>query len=146
MPEHLNNKMLTLKNTMLTASTSSTRVHEICSLDIDFLEKLPTHYTFHFLKITETARQGKLRPAVELTHFPDNNLCVCYHMDVYLKRTKARRKTEGQLLHSFISPHKFVTTQIVCQWIVEVLSLSGIDTSIFGPTQQDQPPYQKPGC
>ena len=96
MPEHLNDKMLTLKNTMLIASTSSTRVHEICSLDIDFLEKLPTHYTFHFLKITETARQGKLRPAVELTHFPDNNLYVCHHIDVYLKRTKAWRKTEGQ--------------------------------------------------
>ena len=63
---------------------------------------LQTH-TFHFSKITNTARQGKLRPPVELTQFSDKNLCVCRHMDVYLERTKAWKKHEGQLLLSFIN-------------------------------------------
>ena len=123
--------MLTLKTTMLIALTSSNTAHEICSLNINFLVKHPTHYTFHFTKITKTARQGKLRPPVELIQFSDKNLCVCHHIDVYLERTEAWRKNEGQLLLSFISPHKFVTTQTVSRWIVEVLSLSGIDTSVF---------------
>ena len=50
-PEHLNDKMLILKTTMVIALIPSTTAHEICSLNIDFLVKLPTHYTFHFPKI-----------------------------------------------------------------------------------------------
>ena len=131
MPENLSDKMMTPKTTMLIALTSSNRAHEICSLNIDFLVKHPTHYTFHFSKITKTARQGKLRPPVELIQFSDKNLCLCHHIDVYLERTEAWRKNEGQLLLSFISPHKFVTIQTVSRWVVEVLSLSGIGTSVF---------------
>ena len=51
MPEHINDKMLTLKTTLLLALTSSPRAHEICSLG--FLVKLATYYTFHFSKITK---------------------------------------------------------------------------------------------
>ena len=69
MPENLSDKMLTPKTTMLIALTSSNRAHEICSLNIDFLVKHPTHYTFHFSKITKTARQGKLRPPVSVSVF-----------------------------------------------------------------------------
>ena len=47
------------------------------------------------------------------------------------KEQRLGEKNEGQLLLSFISHHKFVTTQIVSRWIVEVLSLPGIDTEIF---------------
>ena len=74
--------------------TSSTRAHEKCSLNKDFLMKLPTH-TFHFSKITKTARHGELRPSLELTNFSGKNLCVCHRIDVYLERTKAWRKIKG---------------------------------------------------
>ena len=53
------------------------------------------------------------------------------YIDVYLERTKVWRKNEGQLFLSFISPHKFVTTQTDSRWILKVLSLSGTDTSVF---------------
>ena len=43
-------KKLNLETTMLIVLTSSTRAHEICSLNIDLFVKLPTHYTFHFSK------------------------------------------------------------------------------------------------
>ena len=131
MPEKLSDKMITLKLTMLIALTSSTRAHEICYLDKNFLTKHTSVYTFHFAKITKTARQGRLRPPVELKSFPDKNLCVCHCIDVYLERTKPWRKNEGQLLLSFVEPHQCITTQTVSRWIVEILTLSGIDTSIF---------------
>ena len=57
MPEHINDKMLTLKTTLLLALTSSPRAHEICSLG--FLVKLAT-YTFHFSKITKLQSNVKL--------------------------------------------------------------------------------------
>ena len=88
-------------------------------------------YTFHFAKITKTARQRRLRPPVELKRFPDKNLCVCHCIDVYLERTQPWRKNEGQLLLSFVETHQCITTQTVFRWIVEILTLSGIDTSIF---------------
>ena len=104
--------MLTLKTTMLIVLTSSTRAHEKCSLNIDFLMKLLTH-TFHFSKITKTARHGELRLSLELTNFSGKNLCVCHYIDVYLERTKAWRKNKGHFLLSFINPNKFLTTQAV---------------------------------
>ena len=73
MPEHLNDKILTLKTTMLLALTFSTRAH----------------YIFHFSKITKTAKEGKLRPPVQLTQLSDKSLCACHYIDVYLERTKA---------------------------------------------------------
>ena len=53
------------------------------------------------------------------------------YIDVYSERTKVWRKNEGQLFLSFISSHRFITTQTDSRWIVKVLSLSRIDTSVF---------------
>ena len=94
-PKHLYDKMLTGKLTLLIALTSSTMTHKIYSLNKTFLVKHLAHYTFHFLKLTKTAWQGKLRPPVELTQFPYKNLCVYHIIDVYLKRKKAWLKNEG---------------------------------------------------
>ena len=96
-----------------------------------FLSETRNILYISFLKNYKTAKQCKLRPPVEWNQFSDKNLCVCHHLDVYLERTKAWWKNEGQLLLSLITPHKFVTTQTVSCCIVEVLSLSGIGTSVF---------------
>lgn len=85
MTEHLNNKMLAPKTTMFIALTFSIRAHELCSLNIEFLMKLPTHHTFHISKVTKTARQSKLRPPVESAQFSDKKLCACHHIDAYLE-------------------------------------------------------------
>ena len=93
MPKYLNDKMMTLKLTMLIALASSARAHETSSLNIDFLVKHPAHYSFHLKKNNrKTARQGQLRLPVELTQFSDKNICVCHHIDVYLERAKVWRK------------------------------------------------------
>ena len=96
-PKHLYDKMLTVKLTMLIALTSPTMAHEIHSLDKFVLVKHLAHYTFHFSKLIKTAKQGKLRSPVELTQFPNKNLCVCHHTDVYLERKKVWLKNEGKL-------------------------------------------------
>ena len=56
---------------------------------------------------------------------------MCHCTDVYLEKTKPWRKNEGQLLLSFVEPHQCITTQTVSSSTVEILTLSGIDTSIF---------------
>lgn len=60
MPEYLNYEMLIFNLIMLVALISPTRAHETCSLNIDFLVKYSSHYTFHFSNITKTTSKGKL--------------------------------------------------------------------------------------
>ena len=128
----LSDKLLTFKLTMLLALTAATRASEICNLDIHYLVKHTSGYTFHFSKITKTARRGKPRPHIKYCVFPDNKiLCVCHHIDLYLERSKSWRNNENQLLLSFVNPHKAVTTSIVSRWIVEVFTFSVIDTQKF---------------
>jgi len=88
--ENISDKMLTLKLTLLLALTLSARSHEICCLDIRYLVKHYTGYTFHFGEITKTARKGKLRSPIKLSQFKENKeLCVCNYIDLYLDRSSS---------------------------------------------------------
>jgi len=123
---------LTQKLAMLLALTSAARAHEICFLDTSLLVKYHTGYTFHFRKFTKVATRSKPRPPIKFSHFQNKNLCVCFHIDLYLKRSVSwRSQGESQLLLSFVNPHKPVKPCTVSKWIIEVLSAAEIDTSTF---------------
>jgi pheromone shutdown protein TraB len=50
----------------------------------------------------------------------------------YLYRTATLRgSTSTRLLISYVKPHGAVTTNTLSRWIKQLLTLSGIDTSIF---------------
>ena len=94
-------------------------------LDIRYLVKHSSGYTFQFSRVTRTARRGKPRTPIKYCVFQDNkNLCVCHHIDLYLDRSKDWRNNEQQLLLSFVNPHKAVSTSTLSRWIVEVLKYS----------------------
>ena len=76
----LSDKMLTLKLTMLLAITSASRAHEICMLDLT--------YMFQFPQVTKTTKTDKLRLPIKYHSFANKTLCVCEHLDVYIKRSK----------------------------------------------------------
>ena len=129
---NISDKMLTLKLTMLLALVSAARAHEITYLNLKFLVKHTSEYSFHFGKPTKVDRRSRTRPPIKLRHFRENsNLCVCHHIDLYMERSKSWRSENDQLLLSFIKPHKPVTSSTVSRWIIEVLSLAGIDTETF---------------
>jgi len=46
-------------------------------------------------------------------------------------RTKERRNNETFLLLGLVKPHKPVKSCTIARWMVEILSLAGIDTSTF---------------
>ena len=117
---------------MLLALTSTARAHGITFIDTTYLVKHDLKYIFRFGKPTKVCKPGKLRPPLELSHFSqDKNLCVCHHIDLYIERTKPWRKGTGQLLLSYINPHRPVVTSTVSGWIIKTLSLAGVDTSTF---------------
>ena len=129
---NISDKSLTLKLTMLLVLTSAARAHEICFLDSKYLVKHSSGYTFHFGRPTKTSNRNRIKPPMKFYPYePDLNLCVCHHIDLYMKRTLSWRKGDSQLLVSFINPHKPVKIATISRWIMEVLSLSGIDTNTF---------------
>ena len=70
-------KPLTLKLTMILALTSATRAHEIACLDIRYLVRHHSGYSFHFGKPTKTTKKGNLRPPLSFSPFGDDTQFVC---------------------------------------------------------------------
>ena len=125
-------KLLTYKLAMLLALTSAARSHEMIFLNTKFLVKHHTEYSFHFGKPTKVARPGRPRPPLKFSHFTaDKNLCVCHHIDLDLSRSQTWRSKQSQLLLSFVEPDKLVQSSMVSRWVIETLSLAGIDTKTF---------------
>lgn len=56
---------------------------------------------------------------------------VCFHNDQYIKKTNNIWNGENQLLLGAVSPHKVVSAQKISWQLVYILTLAGIDTSIF---------------
>ena len=117
---------------MLLALTGSARAHEICYLDICYLIRHSSAYSFHFLKTRKAARKNEITPPIKYLNFKSSkNLSVCHHIDLYIQRTQNIRNGENQLLLGKISSHKAVSTKTILRSLVHVLSLAGIDISTF---------------
>ena len=128
----ISDKLLSLKLVTLLALTSASRASEICQLDIRYLAKHTAWYSFTLAKPTKTHKPGKTFPVVKYFKFSDDlGLCVCHTIDLYLTRTEKWRKEESQMLLSYISPHKKVSTDTVSRWIKQCIRQAGIDTAVF---------------
>ena len=54
-----------------------------------------------------------------------------YVYNEYIKRTEPLRENNTKLFISFVKPHNSVSKDTLSRWLKNLLSLSGIDTSIF---------------
>ena len=64
--------------------------------------------------------------------FPENpKICVIPCLTTYVERTKGLRKST-QLLMSFISPHKAISSQSVSRWLSRALRMAGIELNYTG--------------
>ena len=98
----------TLKLTMLLGLASAATSSEIDFLDIRYLIKHSSGYTFHFGKSTKHPR------FIKFYIFKENqSLYVCQCIDLYLERTKQMRGQNSQLLLSFVKPHGPVSTPTI---------------------------------
>lgn len=117
---------------MLLALSSASRASEIGQLNISYMSKQPSYYSFTLSKPTKVQKPGDPFTNIKYFKFEENEkLCVCSTLDTYLKRTESRRKGENQLLLGIVAPHKKVVTSTVSRWVKDVIQLSGIDVTIF---------------
>ena len=98
-------KDLTLKLTMLLALTSAARRSELGFLDIQFLIKHLSGYTFHFRKNTKTSKRPKPRDPIKFHIFKENQSLVCRPMYWFILW-----KDKGNTRTKFTAPVKFCKT------------------------------------
>ena len=73
---------------------------------------------------------GQMRHASHA--FPENpKICVVRSLTAYVERTKGLRKST-ELLESFISPHKAISSQSVSWWLSRALRMAGIELNYTG--------------
>jgi hypothetical protein len=85
-------------------------------------------------KLLKTDRPGKVGHELTLKAYPvDRRLCIVRTLQRYLEVTKTFREAsdEKQLFLSSNKPHNAVSKDTIAKWIRQMLSLSGIDVSIF---------------
>ena len=115
---------------MLIALTTASRAIGIHHLTIKHMGRLHNHYVFTYDKLHKGWRRGQSPPVVRLfAYSQDPELCVVKCLNEYIRRSeKWRTDTKNQLLLSYISPHKEVTSSTISNWIKETLKFSGATT------------------
>lgn len=129
-------KELTLKLVMLMALTQAARIQTLHCL---LLQNISFGQDSVCVWLGETIKQCRPKFNVRFVIFKaystDIRLCVCETLKMYIAKTEEFRTTahqeNGQLLLSFIKPHKPVTRDTVARWIRTMLTLSGIDSSQY---------------
>ena len=88
---------------------------------------------FNFAKLLKTWEKSRAFPKPEIFAFKkDTDLCVVQTLKVYLITSQEwRDEKKTQLLLGINKPRKTTSVSTVSRWIKDLMSLSGIDVSLF---------------
>ena len=127
-------KQLTLKTAALVALVSAQRSQTLSVLSIEFMNSTATGTQFVVNSLLKSSRPGKSSLIVSLPAFPENEkLCAHSTLLHYVARTASIRQSlnSSHVFVSYDKPYKIVSSATLSRWLKAVLSLAGIDTSIF---------------
>ena len=138
--ESLSMKQLTLKTVALVALTSSDRAQTLHALRVDNAHVSAEGLVFVIPSILKHSRRGSPASKVICVEWdaPELNVAdyVLFYMDKTLKfRLQAWNNRKEDIKQLFLSHRtgRPVATASISRWLREVLSLSGVDISTFGP-------------
>ncbi len=132
--QEINLRDLTYKLIMLCALVTGQRCQSLHLMNLSTMDKSSSYYRFEISNLVKQSAPGRAQPVLMLPRFiADKSLCVYSVLEEYLQRTQTLRNNESQLFISFAKPHKKVTKDTIARWIKHVMSISGIDTSVFKP-------------
>ena len=127
-------KHLTLKTAALVALVSAQRSQTLSALSIEFMNSTATGTQFVVNSLLKSSRPGKSSLVVSLPAFPENEkLCAHSTLLHYIAWTATTRQSlnSSQVFVSYSKPYKVISSATLSRWLKAVLSLAGIDTSIF---------------
>ena len=116
------------------ALISAQRSQTLSALSIDFMNSTATGTQFVVNSLLKSSRPGKSSLVVSFPAFPENGkLCAHSTLLYYVARTASIRQSlnSSQVFVSYRKPYKVVSSATLARWLNVVLSLAGIDTSIF---------------
>ena len=132
--QEINLRDLTYKLIMLCALVTGQRCQSLHLMNLSTMDKSSSYYRFEISNLVKKSAPGRAQPVLMLPRFiADKSLSVYSVLEEYLQRTQTLRNNESQLFISFAKPHKKVTKDTIARWIKHVMSISGIDTSVFKP-------------
>ena len=126
--ESLSLKSLTLKTVALVALATAPRAQTLVAMSIDFMLEAQHELIFCFPVFLKTSRQGS-NFTMKIEHYIDEKLCPMHTLLFYLEQTSHLR-VDRNVFISYVT-FKSVTTSTIARWLKTVLSLAGIDTTVF---------------
>ena len=80
----------------------------------------------------QQSNEHNLRGWVTIKLFPENPLlCPVLAITAYLSRTKPLCSNDNNFFISFVKPHKSVKARTLARWMKQILSVAGVDISMF---------------
>ena len=131
-------KQLTLKMTMIMALVTAQRTQTLKLLSIEDMQVKPGEYFFQItslLKQTSASggRHRHLQPVIFKKYNHDKSLCVFSLLEEYIARSVKLRGSCSQLLLCHVKPNGPASKDTISRWLKQVMTASGLDTSIFKP-------------
>ena len=125
---------LSKKLVVLLAITAPKRASEIARLDKNFMVINSEGATFQLPGLSKTQKDCNPKEVFYCRFTQNRKICVVDCLCEYLKRSAEFRKSDDSqdpLIRTTVKPHKGVTPNTVSNWIKDIMSLSGINTSKF---------------
>ena len=123
---------ITRKLCMLLALGTAQRAQTLSLIRLENIRFDTKGVTIMIDEVTKTSSINNPNPILYLPFFvQDENICIARCLKYYINLTREIRNDVKQLFLSINKPHKAITSQTISRWLKEVLSKSGIDTSIF---------------
>lgn len=130
--EDISLRDLTYKLVTLMALCTGQRCQTLSVLKLSDMNLINGTVYFNISDLLKHSRPGVHLKPLELKPFPlDENLCVVKALEVYIHRTAIFRDVTNNLFLTYIKPHGKASKDTISRWIKTVLSLAGIDISVF---------------
>ena len=137
-PCSLTTMQLTLKTVALVALTASDRAQTLQALRVDRVSSTPQGLEFVIFDVLKTTKRGRPARVVKCVSWDAPELDVAFYVHKYIDKTLSFRcravrrglKKPTQLFLSYATGLP-VTKSTISRWLKDVLTLAGIDTSVF---------------
>jgi len=106
----------------------------LTALSIDLMNSTESGSEFSLNSLLKSSRPERSSIVITLPPFPENEkLCVHSTLSHYTNRTASVRQSlnTSKLFISYGKPNKVISTSTLSRWLKDMLSIAGIDTSIF---------------
>lgn len=115
----------------LLALVTGHRMQTFSLIKIENIQIFDTKVVIKIPAPIKTSRKNFSQPMLVLPFYEDQSICPAFSLIKYMDSTKNIRGTITNLFISTKKPFRSVTSQTLSRWVKQILTESGVDTTIF---------------